>query len=563
MAENNSMEDRLRSLAFDMREAKEALHGKTVPKSLGRRVTRLCVIRGIRYHEQFAEHPDLEQMRQYVPEIRRAINARAIMSNKIPSMPEAQDRPYCIWHPEVASQHTYRKLWQQYPDMAYQVARACAVANYVELYLEMDLLPDVSVAEEARASGSTGIFEAIMRKSVRYRIMNDYTRKITQQNPEPACLNNDAALVSTLDMKQGIQKPSGFEEDSIFEGPETWEEAKGLNVVFDEPDDFVFYLGVDENIFNITEDMNVDDVDPFAKYEITEHTREVNYVPELLHQPLPVDLPQGNKDVLILMAAYYGNIERYSRLRRPRVIEGELGCLVRGIYHNSMFALWCATQNIPSKWHRWHITRAINARMIMNNDLSRIVNLDTMQPREEFKDMPYMIWYPIPAHDNTYKTLAKAVTEMRPAVLHAAVYTKNQSLFDWLLDDLGMTPTPPALQEAHAQAWGMGDGHPSYFINRLKARSEELGIDLDAPQAFSWKMYSAKPHWGSIALPKNLTPGSIHSAMEDWGIYDGYIVDASQAELFASAPESWRPDKWSVEIDYEEWPKRRSAQDKA
>ncbi|KAF5014971.1 hypothetical protein F66182_13857, partial [Fusarium sp. NRRL 66182] len=148
------MEARLRSLAFDMREAKDALRGKTVPKSLGRKVTRLCVIRGIRYHEQFAEHPDLEQIRQYVPDIARAINARAIMSNKIPPMYEPQERPYCIWHPEVASQDTYRKLWQQYPDMAYQVARACAVANYVELYFEMNLLPDFSVAEEARASGS-------------------------------------------------------------------------------------------------------------------------------------------------------------------------------------------------------------------------------------------------------------------------------------------------------------------------------------------------------------------------------------------------------------------------
>lgn len=216
------------------------------------------------------------------------------------------------------------------------------------------------------------------------------------------------------------------------------------------------------------------------------------------------------------MAAYYGNIERYSRLRCPRVIEGELGCLARGIYHNSMFALWCVTQTIPSRYNTRHIKRAIHARMIMSNDLSRIVNSDTMQPREEFKDMPYMIGYPIPAHDNTYKTLAKAVTSMRPAILHAAVYTKNKSLFDWLLDDLGMAPTRPALQEAHAQKWGIGDDHPSYFIDRLKANSEELGIDPDAREAFSWKMYSAKPHQGSIALPKDLTPGSIHSVMEDW-----------------------------------------------
>lgn len=532
-----------------MGEARDALRGKTVPKSLGRRVTRLCVIRGIRYHEQFAEHPDLEQMRQYVPEISRALNARAIMSNKIPSMPEVRDRPYCIWHPEVASQDTYRKLWQQYPDMSYQVARACAIANYVELYLEMDLLSDVSVAEEARASGSLEIFEAIMKNPVRYRIMNDYTKEITLQYPEPACLNNDTALVTSLDIKKRIRRPRGMEEEPVFEKVETSEEAEALGVSFSDDEDYLVSIpGFDEKIFNITEDMNVGEVDS--------EEPKLNYLPELLSQPLPVDLPQGNKDILILMAAYYGNIERYSRLRRPRVINGEAGCLVRGIYHNSMFALWCATQTIPDQHASSHVKSAIHARMIMNNDLSRIINLDTMQPHEEFDHhMPYLIWFPNPAYPNTYKTLASAVDKMRPSVLHAAVYTEDKKLFDWLLDDLGVAPTPPAYQEARSRKGG--DGSPSHFESRLKARGEELGIDLEAPVA-SWKMYSAKPRRSSIWLAKELTSDSVHSAMEDWGIYDGYIVDASEVELFALAPESWRPDQWKAEVDYEEWPKRRS-----
>lgn len=89
-------------------------------------------------------------------------------------MPEARDRPYCIWHPQVASQDTYRKPWQQYPDMSYQVARACAVANYVELYLEMNLLPDVSVAEEAHRIFSLyqlGIFNR--KDRVRHLYINE------------------------------------------------------------------------------------------------------------------------------------------------------------------------------------------------------------------------------------------------------------------------------------------------------------------------------------------------------------------------------------------------------
>jgi hypothetical protein len=199
----------------------------------------------------------------------------------------------------------------------------------------------------------------------------------------------------------------------------------------------------------------------------------------------------------------------------------------------------------------------------MNNDLSRIVNLDTMQPHEGFKHMPYMIWFPNPAHPNTYKTLAKAVTEMRPSVLHAAVYTRDKTLFDWLLDDLDVAPTRPALHEAHVQNRGKGGDAPSYFVSRLEARCQELGLDLDAAPVVSWKMHSVEPHHSDNWLAKELTPECVHSAMEDWGGYDGYIVDASEAELFASAPESWRPDKWKVELDYEDWPKRGSTQDEA
>jgi hypothetical protein len=305
-------------------------------------------------------------------------------------------------------------------------------------------------------------------------------------------------------------------------------------------------------MFNITEDMNVG--------EVSSEEPQLNYLPELLSQPLPVDLPQGNKDLLILMAAYYGNIERYARLRRPQMIEGETGCLMRGIYYNSMFALWCRTQTIPHWPASSHATSAIHARMIMNNGLSRIINLDKRQPYKEFlAHMPYLIWFPNPADQNTYKTLASTVTEMRPSVLHAAVYTEDKDLFDRMLDNLCMAPTGPALQEAKVRNWGRRDERrdaPSYFVRRLEGRSQELGIDLAAPVA-SYKMYSAKLQRGSTFLAKELTPAEVHSSVEDWGFYDGYIVDASQVELFASAPESWRPDSWKVELNYD-WPKRGS-----
>lgn len=55
-----------------------------------------------------------------------------------------------------------------------------------------------------------------------------------------------------------------------------------------------------------------------------------------------------------------------------------------------------------------------------------------------------------------------------------------------MLDELGVAPTLPALQEAKVQNRGSEYG-PSYFVRRLEARSQELGIDLDAAPVPSFK----------------------------------------------------------------------------
>ena len=83
---------------------------------------------------------------------------------------------------------------------------------------------------------------------------------------------------------------------------------------------------------NITEDRAV------AQPELARPLRPHEI--KLLHSPLPPDLPTTNKDILILMAAYEGNIDRYVRLRRPFFIRNELNCLVRGIYNSTTFARW-------------------------------------------------------------------------------------------------------------------------------------------------------------------------------------------------------------------------------
>ena len=134
----------------------------------------------------------------------RRANARRITSNVIPAMNDPADRPYCIWYPGLATEDTYRELARRFPAMRYQVGRACAVGGYLSLFLELDLLPDVSIAEEAREAAtrsrasskrSSSIFEHIISQPVRYAVINDYKRIVDLDRPSAsAFLNGDAAV---------------------------------------------------------------------------------------------------------------------------------------------------------------------------------------------------------------------------------------------------------------------------------------------------------------------------------------------------------------------------------
>jgi hypothetical protein len=176
------------------------------------------------------------------------------MSNQIPDLNPSErpeEVPYCIWHPDVASEDTYRQLVRRYPEMAYQVGRACAVAGYTELFLELDILPEISIAEEARAveGNSDTIFRHIMTKPARYRIMNDYTRTVSTTMPtQPAFLNGDTAVRRHLDFRQRFERPSGTRDpddpDHATGNPNPW---RGMGFV--------------ERQWDITEDMCIDELD--------------------------------------------------------------------------------------------------------------------------------------------------------------------------------------------------------------------------------------------------------------------------------------------------------------
>lgn len=316
--------------------------------------------------------------------------------------------------------------------MKYYVGRMCAVAGYVGLYQELDLLPDVSIAEEAREAGSMSrdIFEDITQRLVRYSVMNDYTLKINLEHPrEGAFINCDAAVKSMREIRQDVRHYFKHREQTM----------KLLRSNFD-----------------ITEDDGIDNHDtatqhnpPIAEYEVS-----------LLYSPLPLDLPTMNKDVLILMAAYEGNVHRYVRLRRPQMISDEAEVVIRGIYHNTTFAKWWSLEIkscTTTKSYLKNIGAAVNTRFIMNNDLSLVLDLP----------QPYLIWYPFWSQRETLEELVDMVPSIYLQAAHACIvadysmlYVKLQIRPSWIL------------------WWESRNSYNPYYKADLEYRSAQLGFDI-------------------------------------------------------------------------------------
>lgn len=510
---------------------KAALRGEKLPTNDPGRmahVTALCVLRGIRHHHGFAAEL-LPRSSEQDPVFARALHARAIMSNKIPDISAAEEFPYCIWYPDIASEDTYRQLARRYPQMRYQVGRACAVAGYKDLYSELDLLPDVSIAEEARdkvmrsrrhgvdegrsSNGSQDIFDQIVRHPVRWQVMNDYMRSVDLDCPKPASygLNGDTSVLSVLELKRDFRRLRPL---SRFNNDKTH-----LNLSYEVDGELAPYY------FNITEDWNVDnhtstfydtqDLDRLTSEEMT----------ELLWNPLPVDLPWGSKDLLVLMAAYYGNIDRYARLRRPlNVSMAESHCVVRGIYHNTMFAKWCSLQPDTAQY-----ACAINARFIMTNDLSRI----TENTRDE--DLPHQIWFPLRARPETYVELARRKPAARAAVARALIVADYQDAWDEVSD---IEPYHELMVEAKACP------NPHYLAS-LRRICADRGLDPDALECKCTEDLGVPI--GSLVertTTRLVASPRVESAPWDGAgpaIYDWIGVDVSEVELFAAAPRELRP----------------------
>ncbi|KAI1115625.1 hypothetical protein F5Y14DRAFT_110049 [Nemania sp. NC0429] len=500
-------------------ECLRALRGESLPANLDSVKFRLCVLRGIRHFDGFGA--ELRRLHSppttsYSSSLIRALNARDVMSNRIPDIETPDEFPYCIWYPDVASEETYRRLAARYPSMRYLVGRACAVAGYADLFRELRLLPEVSIAEEARDGiarnnpGCRAIYEEIISQPLRYAILDDYTRTSTPDKPRRvAGLNGDTTVVSTLE-----------------NGRLSFKEAGSISYRY----------------FNITEDWCVDEGG------LEEEPGPVpcgDDMTRLLYTPLPEDLPAGNKNLLILMAAYYGDVDRYHRLRRPDMLRGELEAVVRGIYHNTMFAMYTASQldappnkifvpssSSPLKMPTSKTTtihRAVNARFIMNNDLSRITDA---QPAGA---LPYMIWYPHRAHPATYEELARRRPEMIPAVARACIVADYEKLWD----SLAWTPDAALFREAKASP------KPQY-LQTLTSRAENMLGPQQTPSPRGvplWKLAINANNMKDRRPPTALWP-SMSEGNFEWGQtgpYEGLQADAGDVELFVSASELIRP----------------------
>ncbi|TGO08779.1 hypothetical protein BTUL_0192g00130 [Botrytis tulipae] len=426
----------------------DAIRGEFVPKNFNELRMTCSIIHGLRYNESFAESESMKEIcaKSSNKIFARARNARLIMSNKIPLMTDVGEKPYCIWHPQLATADTYRELAQRYPDMKYHVGRACAVGGYIDLYRELDLLPDISIAEEAwhnsDVAGSKEIFDFIACQPTRYAILDDYTRSVNLQAPRIAMgLNGDTALLSSLNVTFDVWKE--------------WEEARS-------------------HYFNITEDHGVSET---SSAQAHGHPLAPEHV-SLLYNPLPINLPTTNKDTLILHAAYEGNVDRYVRLRRPVMVKGETEAIVRGIYHHTSFARWCHGQlesGFANKCDCWDIKRATLARFIMVNDLSRITS--TTETSDKDQSMPFMIWWPLIPQEATLRELARRRTDMGLQVAMACIVADYHQLWSEL------TPEPHALlwYQAAQQEEDGANLNKNFYVEYLERRAAEKGIDLQAP----------------------------------------------------------------------------------
>ncbi|KAF3392436.1 hypothetical protein F1880_008907 [Penicillium rolfsii] len=300
---------------YDLDQCIAAMKGNKVPPDLTSLWHRRTVIHGIRDSLQFATSPAITELcsgdDSQFHQFSRARNARPIMSNIIPDMQDSSTEPYCIWYPEPASEETDRELARQYPSMRYQVGRACAAACYTDLYKELDLLPDKSIAEEARnAAEDAEIYKIIMSAPQRWAT--------------PAFLN-------------GNMKPRRALGQRVFP-PKNLPDTTADDIDIEEDG----FIGMKEKIIKV--DRNAI-LGPGAKLGPGNS--------EYLWMPLPPDLPVFDKRLPTQMAAWEGKLLSEGNERECREIRTAINA--RKIMINDISDLEDDSDCLP--WLIWWTVR--------------------------------------------------------------------------------------------------------------------------------------------------------------------------------------------------------------
>jgi hypothetical protein len=520
------------SFAYRDREPKylSTKAGEALPNDLSTGKARQCTVHGIRHHIGFARSPEVSQLAALPGHelFARARNARLIMSDEVPDEMTADTSPYCIHYPHIASEDTYRTLARRYPAMRYQVGRACAVAGYVDLYRELDLLPDVSIAEEARENrgnaGAQAIFAEIMAAPLRYRVMDDYTRTVTVDAPEaPARLNGETLVVGN---------PEG------------------------RVDLWGFYLESHSG-FDITEDGSIGTDNPEVSAAGGSAPILTAQEVELLYSPLPFDLPTMHKTALTLYAAYNGDVDRWDRLRGRRTwpLKLEDVCLARGCQFNTPMAMWLAKSphildslGITRDADRGMIKRAINARFLMDDSFQHLLDPSAVPDKE----LPYWIWYPDLPHPIVVEQLATARPAMRPQCVRACIAGNWRDLYDTIM---GLEPQAPWLEEG---VMNEAKASPNpYYLQDLQHRVQDRGYPVPPIRDY-WKEFLPLKDGNHRRSEQDIqdTPYQLFDSWfqldpfdgyddPEWsGFWEEYMVGTRKINRYLTASDAEREEVW-------------------
>jgi hypothetical protein len=188
----------------------------------------------------------------------------------------------------------------------------------------------------------------------------------------------------------------------------------------------------------------------------------------------------------------------------------------------------------------YRLKRAITARMIMNNVLSRVNEIG-------WEGTPYLIWYPSIAAESTYRELFRLRPSMAPQILRACIAGEYITLFNNVI----ATVEPDRAVVRDAETAG------GVFKEAVERRVREVGGTVKPLELHEgWQIRTTRELQSTSKwIPETLNKHAVGTGFEL--LYDGVQCDASVVEMLASMPEGWRmpPDDIDLrELDYEEWP---------